>query len=78
MVTGVYAQTGDVFLKCVELDASLAHPVQGLEVLVVSLVYESSAANLKSCDCCGESCVFFDEVGVFVLFVNMSFLYVCF
>ena len=37
VVTGVYAQTGDVFLKCVELDASLAHLVQSL---VVSLVYE--------------------------------------
>ena len=63
MVTGVYAQTGDVFLPvCVELDASLAHPVQGLKVLVVSLVNESSAAYFKRCDCCGESCDIFYKV----------------
>ena len=78
MVTGVYAQTGDVFLKCVELDASLAHPVQGLEVLAVSLVYESSAADFKCCDCCGESCDIFYKVCILILFVKVSFLYVGF
>ena len=51
VVTGVYAQTGDVFLKCVQLDASLAQLLQCLQVLVVFLVYEFSAADLKSCDC---------------------------
>ena len=73
MVAGVDTERGDILLE-VQLDSRFAKFVQSLEMCVILCCDVASACYLKCCFQVGDIC---EEVGIFVCFVFVLFVYVC-